>query len=61
MIGSGPAIPEFIDRIAEAAAEPMRRDLDLLLERYRRDVPGAVAIDTADSLYYEELVRQEAR
>ena len=59
MIGSGPAIPEFIDRIAEAAAEPMRRDLDLLLERYRRDVPGAVAIDTADSLYYEELMRQE--
>ncbi len=59
MIGKGPAIPEFIDRIAEAADEPMRRDLGLLLERYRRDVPGATAIDTADSLYYEELVRQE--
>ncbi|GAA4705868.1 M3 family metallopeptidase [Nocardioides conyzicola] len=59
MIKKGPAIPEFIDRIAEAADEPMRRDLDLLLERYRRDVPGATAIDTADSLYYEELVRQE--
>ncbi|HEU5036787.1 MAG TPA: M3 family metallopeptidase [Nocardioides sp.] len=59
MIGKGPAIPEFIDRIADAAAEPMRRDLDLLLERYRRDVPGAAAIDSADALYYEELVRQE--
>ena len=59
MIGKGPAIPEFIDRIADAAAEPMRRDLDLLLERYRRDVPGAAAIDGADALYYEELVRQE--
>ncbi|KQW47701.1 peptidase M3 [Nocardioides sp. Root1257] len=59
MIKKGPAIPEFIDRIAEAAAEPMRRDLELLLERYRRDVPGAEAIDTADSIYYEELVRQE--
>ena len=59
MIKKGPAIPEFIDRIAEAADEPMRRDLDLLLERYRRDVPDADAIDTADSLYYEELVRQE--
>ena len=59
MIKKGPAIPEFIDRIAEAADGPMRRDLELLLERYRRDVPGAVAIDTADSLYYEELVRQE--
>jgi len=59
MIRTGPAIPEFIDRIAAAAEEPMRRDLELLLERYRRDVPGASAIDTADSLYYEELVRQE--
>lgn len=59
MIGEGPAIPAFIDRIATAADEPMRRDLALLLERYRRDVPDAVAIDTADSLYYEELVRQE--
>ncbi|MGB0100796.1 MAG: M3 family metallopeptidase [Nocardioides sp.] len=59
MIEDGPAIPAFIDRIAAAAEEPMRRDLDLLLERFRRDVPGATEIDTADSLYYEELVRQE--
>ncbi|CAI9405744.1 M3 family metallopeptidase [Nocardioides sp. T2.26MG-1] len=59
MIGEGPAIPAFIDRIASAAEGPMRRDLDLLLERFRRDVPDAAAIDTADSLYYEELVRQE--
>jgi thimet oligopeptidase len=59
MIGKGPAIPEFIDRIADAAAEPMRRDLALLLERYRRDVPDAGSIDSADALYYEELVRQE--
>lgn len=59
MIGKGPAIPEFIDKISDAAAEPMRRDLGLLLERYRRDVPGATSITTADSLYYEELVRRE--
>lgn len=59
MIGTGPAIPEFIDRIAAAAEAPMARDLELLLERYRRDVPGAASITTADSLYYEELVRQE--
>ena len=59
MIGDGPAIPAFIDRIAAAAEEPMARDLELLLERYRRDVPDATAITTADSLYYEELVRQE--
>ena len=59
MIGKGPAIPEFIDRIAEAAEEPMRRDLELLLERYRRDVPDAEAIDQADAYHYQELVRTE--
>jgi thimet oligopeptidase len=59
MIKRGSAIPEFIDRIADAAAEPARRDLDVLLERYRRDVPEATAIDSADASYYEELVRKE--
>jgi thimet oligopeptidase len=59
MIGKGPAIPEFIDRIAEAAEAPMRRDLESLLARYRQDVPDATEIDNADSLYYEELVRKE--
>jgi len=59
MIGEGPAIPEFIDKIAEAADEPMRRDLEVLLERFRQDVPGGEAITLADSAYYEELVRRE--
>lgn len=59
MIGEGSAIPEFIDRIAAAAEEPARRDLDLLLERFRRDVPGATTITSADAAYYEELVRRE--
>jgi thimet oligopeptidase len=59
MIRTGPAIPEFIDRIAAAAEEPTRRDLELLLERYRRDVPGAQTIDSADGSYYQELVRRE--
>ncbi len=59
MIGKGPAIPEFIERIAQAAQGPMERDLAVMLERYRQDVPGAEAIDGADSAYYEELVRKE--
>jgi len=59
MIEKGPAIPEFIDRIAQAAQGPMERDLGVVLERFRRDVPDAEAIDTADSVYYEELVRKE--
>ena len=31
----------------------------VVMERYRQDVPGAEAIDAADSVYYEELVRKE--
>lgn len=48
MIGSGPAIEQFVDRIAAAAEGPMQRDLAVVLERYRRDVPGADAITSAD-------------
>jgi thimet oligopeptidase len=59
MIGSGPAIPEFIDRIAAAAEEPMRRDLELLLSRARQDDPSATYLDASSSSYYDELVRKE--
>jgi len=59
MIGTGPAIPEFIDKIAAAAEEPMQRDLALLLDRLRQDQPGATYIDATDSSYYDELVRKE--
>lgn len=59
MIGEGPAIPEFIDKIAGASEGRMKRDLEVLLDRYDRDVPGASSVSAADVLYYEELVRQE--
>ncbi|WP_232678567.1 M3 family metallopeptidase [Nocardioides sp. R-C-SC26] len=59
MIGTGPAIGEFIEKIADAAQEPMERDLAVLLERYVRDVPGATRISPSDALHYEELVRRE--
>ncbi len=59
MIGTGEAIPAFVDRIAELALEPGRRDRDVLLDRLRRDVPGAATIDASDSAYYAELVRRE--
>jgi thimet oligopeptidase len=59
MIKQGPAIPEFIDRITAAAEEPMRRDLEVLLERYRQDVPDATVVGAADSQYYMEQVRKD--
>ncbi|MBM0125877.1 M3 family metallopeptidase [Pimelobacter simplex] len=59
MIGDGPAIPAFIERIVEAAEEPMRRDLAQLLERYRRDHPDATEVPGFDYNHYAELVRAE--
>jgi thimet oligopeptidase len=59
MIGAGKDIAEFIDRIADVADEPAHRDLDVLLERVRRDHPDASGVSTADHRYYSELVRRE--
>jgi thimet oligopeptidase len=59
MIDSGPAIPAFIDKIAAAAAEPMERDLAVLMERYRQDRPEATEIPGSDASYYQEVVRRE--
>lgn len=59
MIGSGPAIPAFIDRIADAAREPAERDVATVLARLQQDRPDADALTSADVAYYEELVRKE--
>ena len=59
MIGDGPAIAEFIERITAAAEEPGRRDVRVLLDRLRQDHPDATTIDGADVPYYAELIRKE--
>jgi thimet oligopeptidase len=59
MIGTGPAIPAFIDKIAAAAQEPMERDLALLLDRVRIDDPEASYLDATNASYYTEIVRKE--
>ncbi|MGH8861901.1 MAG: M3 family metallopeptidase [Jatrophihabitantaceae bacterium] len=59
MIDSGDAILEFVDKVAAAADERARRDLDALRARQRKDEPEATLLTRADSLYYEELVRRE--
>ena len=59
MIGSGPAIGEFVDRITELSTASAERDKAVLLDRLRQDRPDATDIDGADSSYYAELVRKE--
>ena len=59
MIGKGPAIPEFIDRIAEVAHSSGERDRDVLIARLRQDHPDEDTIGGVDYPFYEELVRKE--
>src|SRR5699024_1675223 len=59
MIGSGAAIKEFIDDVADMARESAERDYAIVLERLREDHPGARAVSLADKDYYAELVRKE--
>ena len=59
MIKTGGAIPQFIDRIAAAAAEPGQRDRQVVLDRLRQDYPDAETIDGTDLAYYAEAVRRE--
>ncbi|HLS15565.1 MAG TPA: M3 family metallopeptidase, partial [Beutenbergiaceae bacterium] len=59
MIGSGPAIGEFIETVTAAAAASARRDREVVLARLRQDRPQETTIDAADVAYYTELVRSE--
>ncbi|MFI6041536.1 M3 family metallopeptidase [Nocardia sp. NPDC051321] len=58
MVGTGDAIAEFIERIAAAAADAGRRDLDVVLARRREDEPAGT-VDRSDISYYTELIRRE--
>ena len=59
MIGKGAAIEEFVDRIADLADAPARRDFDVLLARKHADGHHEPTIDFSEVLYYAELVRKE--
>ena len=59
MIGKGAAIPEFIDRISDAAEEPGKRDIAVLLARLQQDHPEVETIDGRDGSFYAEVIRRE--
>ncbi|WP_375474465.1 M3 family metallopeptidase [uncultured Jatrophihabitans sp.] len=59
MIGSSPAIAEFIERLADAAAPSAQRDREQLVARQRQDEPDATSFDASCSAYYQELLRRE--
>ena len=59
MIGTGPAIGDFVERVTELSAPSAERDKRVLVDRLRRDRPDATDIDSPDVTYYAELVRKE--
>jgi thimet oligopeptidase len=59
MLGSGEAIPGFIDRVAALAEPAARRDFAVLLERARKDHGGLDGLTAVDKLFYSEVVRRE--
>jgi thimet oligopeptidase len=59
MTGSSEAIASFIERIDESSKAAAARDFEVLVERRRKDVPDADTVDSADSMYYNELLHQE--
>ncbi len=59
MIGTGPAIGDFVDRITALAAAPAERDVAVLLDRLQQDHPDATAVDGVDKAFYSEVVRRE--
>ena len=59
MIGSGDAIAEFIERLAEAAAAAAAPRPRRAGRAHARDDPDATGFDTSQLGYYQELVRRE--
>ncbi len=59
MIGSGPAIGEFIDGIAADARAAGERELAVLLATAQAHDPQVEAIDTSNSRYWAEIVQRE--
>ncbi len=59
MSGSAETVAAFIEKLDGAAKDRAGRDYAMLLERKRRDDPGADAVAEWEKSYYAELVKSE--
>ncbi|XXF76679.1 Zn-dependent oligopeptidase [Myxococcaceae bacterium GXIMD 01537] len=59
MIRSEQAAADFIAKITSASGARAERDYQVLLERKRRDEPGATRVDAWDQPYLEDRVKAE--
>ncbi|MCB9898251.1 MAG: Zn-dependent oligopeptidase [Planctomycetes bacterium] len=59
MIGSEEAAAAFIDKVADVARAPAKRDYAMLLAAKRRDQPDATQVTDYEKTYYGDLVKQQ--
>jgi len=59
MVGSAQNASDFIHKVVDASSERLKADYQTLLDRKRRDVPGATGIDWWDRFYWTNLVKKE--
>lgn len=59
MILNPEAAQTFIDRVTQAAEEPMKKDVSLILERLQQIDPDATDVGAWQRSYLQNLVRQE--
>jgi len=59
MVGSAQTAADFIQKVVDASSERLKTDYQTLLERKRKDVPGATGIDWWDRFYWTNLVKKE--
>jgi thimet oligopeptidase len=59
MARSAATVAGFLERVAAVGAGPAAADLQRLLQRKRRDVPGAIQVEDWEKAFYEQRVKQE--
>jgi thimet oligopeptidase len=59
MSKSGKVVADFLAKVAAVSEGPARRDVERLLRRKQKDVPGATRVEDWEKAYYEERVKQE--
>lgn len=59
MSKSAGTVAEFLGRMATVSEGPARRDVERLLRRKQKDVPGATQVEDWEKSYYEERVKRE--
>jgi thimet oligopeptidase len=59
MVGNAQNASDFIKKVVDASADRLKADFNTMLERKRKDFPGATGIDWWDRFYWTNLIKKE--